>query len=113
MAIGLIIRSGILVGAIYYSKTLGVWSDSDKTQQLYNDIKDELRPHARQVQSYLPFEIPSLPTTGEVRYLAKHYYNEGVKSTVNFVGMIPTYGSQLTKKAKDTFNDFKKSPPTE
>ncbi|XP_067644831.1 MICOS complex subunit MIC13 homolog QIL1 [Eurosta solidaginis] len=111
MAIGFLVRAGIFVGAVYYSKKLGVWGSPDETEKLYNKIKEDLRPHAKELEKKLPFEVPALPQTGEIRFLAKHYYNQGVKSTFHFIEMLPCYAGQVIHKAKVEFDKFTE-PPT-
>lgn len=104
------VRSGLVVGAFYYTKKAGVWGSPEETEKLYIGIKDELRPHAQRLEKQLPFAVPALPQTGEVRFLAKHYYNQGVKNSFHFIEMLPCYTGQLVKKVKDTFEDFSQSP---
>lgn len=105
-----VIRSGLVVGSVYYSKKLGVWGTPEESEKFYNCVKNQLRPHVQTLEKQLPFEVPSLPQTGEIRFLAKHYYNQGVKNTFHFVEMLPCYAGQWAKKAKDTFNDFAQAP---
>ncbi|TMW46178.1 hypothetical protein DOY81_008738, partial [Sarcophaga bullata] len=105
-----VIRSGLLVGAFYYTKKAGVWGSPEETEKLYNNIKNELRPHAVRLEKQLPFEIPALPQTGEIRFVAKHYYNEGVKNTFHFIEMLPCYTGQMIKKAKNKFDEFSQPP---
>lgn len=106
----LLIRSGLLVGAVYYSKKAGVWGTSKETDKLYNGIKDELRPHMQKLEKQLPFEVPALPKTGEITFLAKHYYNNGVKKSFHFIEMLPCYTFQMISKAKTKFEEFAEPP---
>ncbi|KAI9587630.1 hypothetical protein GQX74_003476 [Glossina fuscipes] len=76
MVVGFLIRTGVVIGAVYYTKKTGVWGSPEETEQLYNDIKDQLRPHVNRLERHLPFEVPSLPRTEEFSFLAKHYYNQ-------------------------------------
>ncbi|KAI8040974.1 MICOS complex subunit MIC13 homolog QIL1 [Drosophila gunungcola] len=110
MVVGFLVRGGLLAGIVYYTRKVGVWGDADETDKLYNTVKSELCPYVQKVQKQLPFEVPQLPNTGEMRFLAKHYYNEGVKSSFRFVHMLPCYAGRGLKKVKDTFQDFAKSP---
>ncbi|XP_017489166.1 PREDICTED: MICOS complex subunit MIC13 homolog QIL1-like [Rhagoletis zephyria] len=110
MVISLLVRAGIVVGAVYYSKKLGVWGSSEETEKLYNELKEGLRPHAKELEKKLPFDVPALPQTGEARFLAKHYYNEGVKKTFHFIEMLPCYTGQLIHKAKVEFERFSQPP---
>nr|XP_014089940.1 MICOS complex subunit MIC13 homolog QIL1 [Bactrocera oleae] len=110
MVIGFLVRASIVVGAAYYSKKLGVWDSPEQSEKLYNEIKESIRPHAKELEKKLPFEVPALPETGEARFLAKHYYNEGVKSTFHFIEMLPCYTGQLLHKAKVEFEKFATPP---
>lgn len=58
----------------------------------------------------MPFEIPALPQTGELCFLTKHYYNEGVKKTFHTIEMLPCYTGQMIKLAKTKFEEFAASP---
>lgn len=109
-ASSLLVRGGMIVGAVYFTKKAGVWGSAEESEKLYNKIKGELRPHVQSLEKQLPFEVPSLPRTGEACFLAKHYYNQGVKSTFHFIEMLPCYTGQLMKKAKDKFEEFSQSP---
>ncbi|ALC43130.1 CG7603 [Drosophila busckii] len=110
MVIGLLLRGGAVVGAVYYTRKAGIWGSAEETDKLYNNIKAELCPYVQQAKKKLPFEVPQLPKAGEMRFLAKHYYNEGVKNSFRFVHMLPCYAGRGMKKVKDTFEDFAKSP---
>jgi len=105
-----LLRGGLLGGAVYYTRQVGIWGDSDQSDKLYNTVKSELSPYVEKAKKQLPFEVPQLPRTGEMRFLAKHYYNEGVKNTFRFIHMLPCYAGRGLKKVKDTFQDFAKSP---
>lgn len=52
-----------------------------------------------------------LPDSGEGRYLAKHYYNNGVKATIHFVHRFPCYLGQWAKKAQTTIQSALDAPP--
>ncbi|SPP87321.1 MICOS complex subunit MIC13 homolog QIL1 [Drosophila guanche] len=110
MVIGLLVRGGLVASAVYYTNKVGIWSDSEQTEKLYNNVKSELCPYVQKAKKQLPFDVPQLPNTGEMRFLAKHYYNEGVKGSIRFVHMLPCYAGRGLKKVKDTFEDFAKSP---
>ncbi|XP_043649252.1 MICOS complex subunit MIC13 homolog QIL1 [Drosophila teissieri] len=110
MVLGLLVRGGLVAGTVYYTQKVGIWGDSAQSDKLYNDIKSELRPHVQKLEKQLPFDVPQLPRTGEMRFLAKHYYNEGVKNTFRFIHMLPCYAGRGLKKVKDTFQDFAQSP---
>jgi len=110
MFLSLIVRSGVLVGAVYYSQRIGVWGDAEQSSQLYNSIKTQLKPHADALEKKLPFEVPALPERAEVRFLAQHYYNQGVKETFRFIHMLPCYTGQGISKIKNWIEDFSQSP---
>lgn len=105
-------RGGLVTGAVYYTCKAGVWGSPEEADKLYNNVKGQLCPYVKQAQAKLPFELPKLPQVGEMRFLAKHYYNEGVKGTLRFVHMLPCYAGRGLKKAKDAFEEFSKSPST-
>lgn len=105
------VKSGLAGGAIYYSKELGVWGDSNQSTKLYNCICKQMSPYTKQVSSKIPVELPYLPTTGEVRYLTKHYYNAGVKNTIHFVQMFPCYVGQYTSKGINAVKSALDAPP--
>lgn len=89
---------------------MGIWGSPQDTEQLYNNIKRSLRPHAQRLENQLPFDVPPLPEAGEIRYLAKHYYNNGIKSTFHFIDMLPCYTGQLVNKAKISIEDIARTP---
>ncbi|XP_030380562.1 MICOS complex subunit MIC13 homolog QIL1 [Scaptodrosophila lebanonensis] len=110
MVFGILIRGGLVVGAVYYTRSAGVWGNTEQTEKIYNGVKTQLSPYFVKVTNQLPFDIPPLPKAGEIRFLAKHYYNVGVKGTFRFVHMLPCYAGRGIKKVKDTFEEFSKSP---
>lgn len=87
-----------------------MWGTSRQTEKLYNDISKSLHPHIKDAKQKLPFEVPPLPKTGEIRFLAKHYYNEGVKSSIHFIYMLPCHTGRLAKKAKDAISGALEAP---
>lgn len=103
------LRSGAIVAAFYYTKKTGIWGSPEETEQLYNSIKQTMQPHAENLERKLPFEVPPLPQTGELRYLVKHYYNNGVKSSFHFVDMLPCYTGQLANKIKVSIQELAKT----
>ncbi|XP_034111255.1 MICOS complex subunit MIC13 homolog QIL1 [Drosophila nasuta] len=110
MVFGLLVRGGLVAGTVYYTRKAGVWGNPEETDKLLNDVKGQLCPYVQKAKKQLPFEVPKLPQAGEVRFLVKHYYNEGVKSSFRFIHMLPCYAGRGLKKVKDTFEDFAKSP---
>lgn len=103
------LRSGVMVAAFYYSKKAGVWANAEETERLYNDIKGSLQPHVQRIENQMPFEMPPLPQSGEVRYLAKHYYNNGVKNTFHFIDMLPCYTGQMVAKARLSIQEISRT----
>ncbi|KAH8300483.1 hypothetical protein KR018_008656, partial [Drosophila ironensis] len=106
----LLLRGSALAGVVYYTRSVGIWADTDRTHQLLDGVKAQLCPYVQKAKKQLPFEVPKLPGSGEVRFLAKHYYNEGVKNSFRFVHMLPCYAGRGLKKVKDTFESFAESP---
>lgn len=97
----LAIKSALVYGAFRYSVDKGVWADSHATEKLYNEMCSAACPHVQKMKKQLPFEVPLMPKTGELCFIAKYYYNEGVKASFNFVHMAPCYMGQWAKKGKD------------
>ncbi|XP_055627677.1 MICOS complex subunit MIC13 homolog QIL1-like [Toxorhynchites rutilus septentrionalis] len=93
------IKAGLAGGAVYYSRQEGIWKEN--TDEVYERYCKALQPHLTSVRQYLPVEVPALPSSGEVNFLTKHYYNEGVKNTIYFIHRIPCYMGQWTKQASD------------
>ncbi|XP_030570200.1 MICOS complex subunit MIC13 homolog QIL1 [Drosophila novamexicana] len=110
MVVGLLVRCGVVAGAVYYTRQAGVWGSTDETDKLYKNVKTQLTPYVQQAREQLPFDVPELPRVGEMRFLAKHYYNEGVKSSFRFIHMLPCYAGRGLKKVKDTIEEFAKAP---
>uniref|UniRef100_A0A0K8TQ67 MICOS complex subunit MIC13 n=1 Tax=Tabanus bromius TaxID=304241 RepID=A0A0K8TQ67_TABBR len=99
MLVRFAVKTGIAAAAFYEIKHLGVWGSSYQTEKLSKEICGLTSPYVAKVKKTL--DMPLLPKTGEMRFLAKHYYNAGVKNTVHFVYMLPCYAGQMMKKAKD------------
>jgi pyridoxine/pyridoxamine 5'-phosphate oxidase len=53
----LAIKSGIVFGTVYYVREAGVWEDSEKTAQLYGNIKKSLCPYWKKLRSQIPMEV--------------------------------------------------------
>ncbi|GLV44102.1 QIL1 [Carabus blaptoides fortunei] len=99
------IKLGLATGAIYYVSEQGVWRGSDETVKLCNQICTAVSPYTNEIKKQIPYELPSLPQTNEVSYLAKHYWNKGVISTFGFLANIPTYVGEMTAKGFDSVMD--------
>ncbi|XP_059613371.1 MICOS complex subunit MIC13 homolog QIL1-like [Phlebotomus argentipes] len=114
MVIKLLIKSGLVYGAVKYSVDQGVWASSTKTTALYNDVGESLRPHWQGVRQKVPVELPLLPSSGEACFVVKYYWNQGVKASFNFIHRFPCYVGQWTKKAKDAvggaLSSFEEAP---
>ncbi|XP_055686705.1 MICOS complex subunit MIC13 homolog QIL1-like [Lutzomyia longipalpis] len=114
MAFRLLIKSGLAYVSVKYTIDQGVWASSARTTQLYNDIGDSLSPHWGEARKKIPLELPLLPSSGEACFVAKYYYNQGIKGTFNFIHRLPCHIGQWTKKAKDTiggaFSSFEEAP---
>ncbi|XP_055610227.1 MICOS complex subunit MIC13 homolog QIL1 [Uranotaenia lowii] len=95
----LAIKTGLAGGAVYYSREEGIWNEN--TDQVYERYSKAIEPHLVSIKQQIPVEVPALPTSGEMCFLTKHYYNEGVKSTINFIHRFPCYVGQWSKKATD------------
>ncbi|KAH8302730.1 hypothetical protein KR044_010213 [Drosophila immigrans] len=106
----LLVRGSLVAGTVYYTRKAGVWGSAEESDKLLNEVKGTLCPYVQKAKKQLPFEVPKLPQAGEVRFLVKHYYNEGVKSSFRFIHMLPCYAGRGLKKVKDTFEEFAKSP---
>lgn len=105
------IKSAVVYGAVKYSVDKGVWADSQTTEKLYNEICAHTCPKVQAVKKQLPFEVPLLPKSGELCFIVKYYYNQGVKATFNFVHMMPCYLGQWAKKGKDAINQAMEEKP--
>uniref|UniRef100_A0A1Q3FK34 MICOS complex subunit MIC13 n=1 Tax=Culex tarsalis TaxID=7177 RepID=A0A1Q3FK34_CULTA len=107
----LAVKTGLAGGAVYYSREEGIWNEN--TDQVYERYSAALQPHLASVKQQIPVEVPALPSSGEVCFLTKHYYNEGVKSSIRFVHMLPCYLGQWTKKATDAVKKAMDGSPVE
>ncbi|EDS44109.1 conserved hypothetical protein [Culex quinquefasciatus] len=107
----LTVKTGLAGGAVYYSREEGIWNEN--TDQVYERYATALQPHLVSVKQQIPVEVPALPSSGEVCFLTKHYYNEGVKSSIRFVHMMPCYLGQWTKKATDAVKKAMDAGPAE
>ncbi|XP_065086766.1 MICOS complex subunit MIC13 homolog QIL1 [Ochlerotatus camptorhynchus] len=95
----LAVKTGLAGGAVYYSREEGIWNAN--TDQVYERYSKALQPQLASVKQQIPVQVPALPTSGEVCFLTKHYWNEGVKGTVHFIHRLPCYLGQWTKKGTD------------
>lgn len=105
----LAVKTGLAGGAVYYSREEGIWNEN--TDQVYERYSTALQPHLASVKQQIPVEVPALPTTGELCFLTKHYWNEGVKGSIYFVHRLPCYLGQWTKKASDALKQAMNPPP--
>uniref|UniRef100_A0A182WA96 MICOS complex subunit MIC13 n=1 Tax=Anopheles minimus TaxID=112268 RepID=A0A182WA96_9DIPT len=93
------IKAGLAGGAMYFSKQEGIWDEN--TEKVYERYSTALKPHLDSVKKQIPLDIPAFPSSGELCFVTKHYYNEGVKSTFNFIHRLPCYAGQLVKRGSD------------
>ncbi|XP_058831048.1 MICOS complex subunit MIC13 homolog QIL1 [Topomyia yanbarensis] len=105
-----IAKNGLAGSAVYYTRKEGIWNEN--TDQVYERYSSALQPHIASVKQQIPIDVPALPKSGELCFLTTHYYNAGVKNTINFIHRLPCYMGQWTKKASDA---IKKAvdPPAE
>lgn len=54
------VKVGILGGAVYYSKLIGVWDDSITTNKLLSDSMKAVYPYIYTVEERLPVEVYTL-----------------------------------------------------
>lgn len=106
------IKSALVYGAVRYTVDKGVWADSQATEKLYNELCSVACPQVKKLQKQLPFEVPLMPKTGELCFIAKYYYNQGVKASFNFIHMAPCYMGQWAKKGKDAITSAMEEKPT-
>lgn len=92
-------KAGICYAAVYETRELGFWGDSEQSHKLYKRIQNTMEPVCKTVRETV--NPPPLPSSGEVGFIANYYYNEGVKGTFRFIKMIPCYIGQGMKKAND------------
>ncbi|XP_058054514.1 MICOS complex subunit MIC13 homolog QIL1-like [Anopheles bellator] len=93
------IKTGIAGGTVYYTKKEGIWDEN--TEKVYERYAAALRPHVQSLKQQIPMDVPALPSSGEMCFVTKHYYNEGVKSTIHFIRKIPCYAGQLAMKGSN------------
>lgn len=105
------IKSALVYGAVRYTVEKGVWADSQQTEKLYDELCSAACPTVQSMKKQLPFEVPLLPKTGELCFITKYYYNQGVKGTFNFIHMMPCYLGQWAKKGKDAINSAMEEKP--
>uniref|UniRef100_A0A182JEA2 MICOS complex subunit MIC13 n=1 Tax=Anopheles atroparvus TaxID=41427 RepID=A0A182JEA2_ANOAO len=104
----LAIKTSIAGGAVYYSKEEGIWNED--TEKVYERYATALHPHVQSVKQQIPLDIPALPSSGEMCFVAKHYYNEGVKNTIHFIHRLPCYLGQWAKKGSDAVKQALDAP---
>ncbi|ETN66739.1 hypothetical protein AND_001479 [Anopheles darlingi] len=102
------IKTGIAGGAVYYSKEEGIWNED--TEKVYERYAAALHPHVQSLKQQIPLDIPALPSSGEMCFVTKHYYNEGVKNTIHFIHRLPCYAGQWAKKGSDAIKKALDAP---
>ncbi|XP_026496894.1 MICOS complex subunit MIC13 homolog QIL1 [Vanessa tameamea] len=93
------IKSAILGSAVYYTVDKGVWKDSAKTNELYQELEKGMSPYVGELKKQIPYELPPLPSNDRLTYLFKYYWNSGVKATFTFLVDLPTHASNATTKS--------------
>jgi hypothetical protein len=77
--------------ALKYTKDLGFWGKSDEAVKLNCKICDSIARGWRfgKTRAGINYEFPDIPSKEKIRFLTKHYWNEGVKQGVNFTRELP------------------------
>lgn len=91
------VKVGILGGAVYYSKLIGVWDDSITTNKLLSDSMKAVYPYIYTVEERLPVEIKNLPSRDEMYTSTINCWNHGVISSISFLRSIPSYIVKYSK----------------
>ncbi|XP_026469598.1 MICOS complex subunit MIC13 homolog QIL1-like [Ctenocephalides felis] len=97
MATKFIVKCGIAGGIVYQSVDQGLWGSSSRTIELYEDLSKLVEPVTKEVKQKI--ELPDLPTSGEVGFIATYYWNAGVKATFAFLKELPTNTARLGCKS--------------
>jgi len=111
MIIRTAVKGAVLYGAVSLTRQEGVWGNSEESYKLYQKLQKEMEPVCKSVRSKLPFEIPALPSSGEVCFLTNYYYNNAVKASFYHLKMIPCYIGQGVKKASDAIKGATEAKP--
>ncbi|XP_053675902.1 MICOS complex subunit MIC13 homolog QIL1-like [Anopheles nili] len=102
------IKVGLAGSFIYYTKQEGIWEED--TEKVYERYAAALKPHVESVKQQIPLDLPALPSSGELCFVTKHYYNEGVKNTIRFIHRLPCYAGQWAKKGSDAIKQALDAP---
>ncbi|KAK4882143.1 hypothetical protein RN001_005462 [Aquatica leii] len=109
-----ILKSGIVLGAVYYSAQEGVWKHSAESIKVCDKIYDFASPYYNQAKAQLPIEIPDFPKTIQVRQFLKQSWNKGVTASCIFLSNLPenlstwtTHGVDKIKSNEEIKNMFK------
>ncbi|XP_065206453.1 MICOS complex subunit MIC13 homolog QIL1 [Planococcus citri] len=86
------VKAGILGGAVYYSRDIGVWADSDTTYELGKKSIAYLTPYINKLEKEVPIpvDLKNLPSSEDACRTVKTYWNRGVISSITFIEKIPS-----------------------
>ncbi|XP_022188168.2 MICOS complex subunit MIC13 homolog QIL1 [Nilaparvata lugens] len=101
-------KVGIFGGAIYYSKQLGVWSNSERTTQLLLEGINYVKPYIKDVP--VPVETTRVPSMAELVSSSKSSWNNGVLATSTFLSNLPSNAVVWSKSAMDFINQQLQPP---
>uniref|UniRef100_A0A182KAE9 MICOS complex subunit MIC13 n=1 Tax=Anopheles christyi TaxID=43041 RepID=A0A182KAE9_9DIPT len=105
------VKVGLAGSAVYYSKQEGIWEED--TEKVYERYATAMKPHIESLKQQIPLDIPALPSSGELCFVTKHYYNEGVKNTIHFIHRLPCYAGQWAKKGSDAIKQALDGQPAQ
>lgn len=106
MILDLALRTGIVVAVIMATKRYNIWDSSDETQEVYHSTIRWISPYAKQTCDYLNIQLPALPPQREKSFLGAYYYNQTVKTMVDFLNMFPTYIYAILERIPSVSNDI-------
>lgn len=88
----------MITSAVYLTIDNGVWKDSETTGQLYENIRNKIKPYMKPIVEQIPFELPELPKTGDIVSTAKTTWNKGVMASCLFLIELPELSWEYIKK---------------
>ncbi|XP_073971945.1 MICOS complex subunit MIC13 homolog QIL1-like isoform X1 [Rhodnius prolixus] len=98
-------KLGLVGGALYASAHYGIWKDSKRTEQIYQEMYHFVAPYIKEV----PVEVPELPKASEITSASRDYWNHGVVATAKFLANLPDTTYSLAEKGvtyvMDQFSD--------
>lgn len=89
------------------TKDQGVWGKSEESVKLNCKICESVAHGWKlgKTQAGIKYEFPDLPSRGKIRFLAQHYWNEGVKNGVHLVRKLPSYARLGLRKANEKLKE--------